>query len=110
MLLSNGLRGRAWRLLTCWSTTFECLHTVVQTNGVGGLYQGMRAKMLQSVLASALLFLGYEKIVEVVAKVIGGYEGCHAGGGARGKIPDGIARGGEGLCTAPPSPPPPSSR
>ncbi|CAN0318351.1 unnamed protein product, partial [Laminaria digitata] len=36
--------------------------SVCRVNGVGGMYQGMRAKLLHTVLTSALLFLGYERL------------------------------------------------
>ncbi|CAN0119986.1 unnamed protein product, partial [Hapterophycus canaliculatus] len=39
--------------------------SVYRTKGLGGMYQGMRAKLLHTVLTSALLFLGYERLVEV---------------------------------------------
>ncbi|CAM9134621.1 unnamed protein product [Scytosiphon promiscuus] len=55
----------AWQVLTCWSGTVDILVSVYRANGVGGMYQGMRAKLLHTVLTSALLFLGYERLVEV---------------------------------------------
>lgn len=39
--------------------------SVCRQHGVRGMYQGMRAKLLHTVLTSALLFLGYERLVEV---------------------------------------------
>ncbi|CAM9377911.1 unnamed protein product [Ectocarpus fasciculatus] len=57
--------GVAWQLLTCWSGTVDVLVSVCRRNGVGGMYQGMRAKLLHTVLTSALLFLGYERLLEV---------------------------------------------
>ncbi|CAM9623793.1 unnamed protein product, partial [Ectocarpus sp. 8 AP-2014] len=64
----GGLRsGVAWQLLTCWSGTVDVLVSVCRRNGVGGMYQGMRAKLLHTVFTSALLFLGYERLLEVIA-------------------------------------------
>ncbi|CAN0352968.1 unnamed protein product, partial [Ectocarpus sp. 12 AP-2014] len=64
----GGLRsGVAWQLLTCWSGTVDVLVSVCRRNGVGGMYQGMRAKLVHTVLTSALLFLGYERLLEVIA-------------------------------------------
>lgn len=40
--------------------------SVCRQNGVRGMYQGMQAKLLHTVLTSALLFLGYERLVEVI--------------------------------------------
>lgn len=38
---------------------------VCRNSGFSGLYQGMNAKLLHTVLTSALLFLGYERLVQV---------------------------------------------
>ncbi|CAM9440946.1 unnamed protein product, partial [Ascophyllum nodosum] len=55
----------AWQVLTCWSSTVDVLVSVCRDNGVAGMYRGMRAKLLHTVLTSALLFLGYERLVQV---------------------------------------------
>lgn len=57
--------GVVWQVLTCWSGTVDILARVCRQNGVGGMYQGMRAKLLHTVLTSALLFLGYERLLQV---------------------------------------------
>lgn len=44
---------------------FAVQMTVCREKGVSGMYQGMRAKLLHTVLTSALLFLGYERLVQV---------------------------------------------
>eukprot|EP00752_Nemacystus_decipiens_P010968 g9748.t1 len=62
--------GVAWQVLTCWTGTLDVLTKVCRENGVGGMYQGMRAKLLHTVLTSALLFLGYERLLEVVASTM----------------------------------------
>eukprot|EP00903_Cladosiphon_okamuranus_P018102 g16659.t1 len=64
--------GMAWQVLTCWSGTVDVLTKVCRENGVGGMYQGMRAKLLHTVLTSALLFLGYERLLELIASSMAG--------------------------------------
>ncbi|XP_015923635.1 peroxisomal membrane protein PMP34 isoform X2 [Parasteatoda tepidariorum] len=44
-------------------TTLRILSYIIKTNGVRGLYKGLEAKLLQTVLTTALMFLCYEKIV-----------------------------------------------
>ncbi|CAM9461158.1 unnamed protein product [Pylaiella littoralis] len=56
-----------WQLLTCWTGTVDVLASVYRHKGVSGMYQGMQAKLLHTVLTSAFLFLGYERLVEVIA-------------------------------------------
>ena len=43
-----------------------------QTEGVGSFYDGMRTKMVQSVLASALMFMLKEEIDRAVRKALRG--------------------------------------
>lgn len=40
-------------------------------HGVLGLYKGLEAKLLQTVLTAALMFVVYEKIMRVTFKVMG---------------------------------------
>ena len=39
--------------------------------GVGGLYKGMEAKLFQTVLTAALMFVAYEKIAAVTFRLMG---------------------------------------
>lgn len=39
--------------------------------GLGALYKGMEAKLLQTVLTAALMFVAYEKIAAFTFKVMG---------------------------------------
>jgi len=38
--------------------------------GISGLYKGMEAKLLQTVLTAALMFLAYEKIARFVFRIL----------------------------------------
>ena len=44
--------------------TFRCLVRIYQEGGIAGIYQGMNAKLLQTVLTASFMFIGYEKILE----------------------------------------------
>lgn len=44
---------------------------IFRLNGVKGLYKGMEAKLLQTILTAALMFLTYEKIAAVIFKLMG---------------------------------------
>ena len=44
--------------------TIRCLVRIYQEGGVAGIYQGMNAKLLQTVLTASFMFIGYEKILE----------------------------------------------
>ena len=44
--------------------TLRCLVRIYQEGGVAGIYQGMNAKLLQTVLTASFMFIGYEKILE----------------------------------------------
>jgi len=46
----------------------ECMLKLYMQGGITALYAGMNAKLLQSVLTSALTFLTYEEILSVVAR------------------------------------------
>lgn len=46
--------------------TFDCLSKLYRRGGVGGLFTGMRAKLLQTVLTAAFTFLTYEQILQAV--------------------------------------------
>jgi len=54
--------GRAYKGL------FHCMTTLYKQGGTRALYSGMDAKLIQSVLTSALTFLTYEQILGVVAR------------------------------------------
>ncbi|KAI4904007.1 hypothetical protein NFI96_024209, partial [Prochilodus magdalenae] len=43
----------------------------IKRNGVKGLYKGLEAKLLQTVLTAALMFVVYEKIAAVTFKLMG---------------------------------------
>lgn len=49
-----------------YSGTWDCLVKVYGRDGAAGLFTGMRAKLLQTVLTAAFTFLTYEQIVTVL--------------------------------------------
>ncbi|XP_018018734.1 peroxisomal membrane protein PMP34 [Hyalella azteca] len=51
-------------------STLQLLQMILVESGPAGLYRGLRAKLLQTVLTAALMFLCYEKIVSVVYAVM----------------------------------------
>lgn len=48
-----------------------CLLYCFRSNGFRGLYKGMEAKLLQTVLTAALMFMVYEKIVAMTFRMMG---------------------------------------
>ncbi|KAK2833488.1 hypothetical protein Q5P01_017377 [Channa striata] len=53
------------------SNIFNLLMDRIKKNGVLGLYKGLEAKLLQTVLTAALMFVVYEKITAATFKVMG---------------------------------------
>ncbi|XP_018526275.1 peroxisomal membrane protein PMP34 isoform X2 [Lates calcarifer] len=53
------------------SNIFSLLMDRIKRNGVLGLYKGLEAKLLQTVLTAALMFVVYEKITAATFKVMG---------------------------------------
>lgn len=50
--------------------TLQILFYIVKKQGMAGLYKGMEAKLLQTVLSAALMFLAYEKISRFVFRIL----------------------------------------
>lgn len=46
-----------------------CLY-ILKNNGVAGLFRGLEAKLLQTVLTAALMFAAYEKIASTVLSLL----------------------------------------
>ncbi|XP_061080276.1 peroxisomal membrane protein PMP34 [Conger conger] len=59
------------RLLSCLRNVVFLLLNRVRKNGILGLFKGLEAKLLQTVLTAALMFLLYEKIVSSTFRVMG---------------------------------------
>ena len=49
--------------------TLRCLVRIYQEGGVAGIYQGMNAKLLQTVLTASFMFIGYEKILQIATLI-----------------------------------------
>ncbi|XP_068606182.1 peroxisomal membrane protein PMP34 [Brachionichthys hirsutus] len=54
-----------------FSSVIALLMDRIKTHGVLGLYKGLEAKLLQTVLTAALMFVVYEKITAVTFRVMG---------------------------------------
>ncbi|XP_017887992.1 peroxisomal membrane protein PMP34 [Ceratina calcarata] len=50
--------------------SLEILFYILKKQGIGGLYKGMEAKLMQTVLTAALMFLTYEKISTFVFRIL----------------------------------------
>ena len=62
--------GRSlWYCLLAIKRVTECIY-FCREQGMPGLYKGLEAKLTQTVLMGALMFLTYEKIAAVVFKVM----------------------------------------
>ena len=59
--------GRAHALR--YKSSFDGLLTIVQEEGIEGLYKGVGSKLVQSVLTAAILFAGQKRIYEMTKKV-----------------------------------------
>ena len=51
-----------------YSGTLDCMLDLFTKGGIKAMYSGMDAKLIQTVLTSALTFLTYEQIVSVLAR------------------------------------------
>lgn len=54
---------------TAYNGTLDCLYQQFTRGGAKALFQGMNAKLLQTVLTAAFTFLTYEQTLEKVARV-----------------------------------------
>ena len=50
--------------------TLQILLYILKKQGITGLYKGMEAKLLQTVLTAALMFLSYEKISRFIFRIL----------------------------------------
>eukprot|EP01006_Ploeotia_vitrea_P060636 TRINITY_DN76261_c0_g1_i1.p1 TRINITY_DN76261_c0_g1~~TRINITY_DN76261_c0_g1_i1.p1 ORF type:complete len:497 (-),score=229.84 TRINITY_DN76261_c0_g1_i1:64-1503(-) len=53
-----------------YKSTMHAFRRIIREEGVGALFQGMRAKMFQTVLNSAFMFVFYEHLVRLVSSLI----------------------------------------
>lgn len=52
-----------------YKSSLDGLLTILREEGFGGLYKGVGSKLLQSVLAAAILFAGQRRIFELTRNV-----------------------------------------
>jgi len=53
-----------------YKSSLDGLFTILQEEGVGGLYKGIGSKIVQSVLTAAILFAGQRRIFEITKKAL----------------------------------------
>lgn len=63
-------RLRTGKDLTADANTLEMMMHILKNDGFAGLFRGMEAKMLQTVLTAALMFATYEKIAALVMSLL----------------------------------------
>jgi adenine nucleotide transporter 17 len=54
-----------------YTSILDAVVQISRREGVGGYYKGMRTKIVQSVLAAALLFMCKEKITDATRELLG---------------------------------------
>ncbi|XP_025163208.1 peroxisomal membrane protein PMP34 [Harpegnathos saltator] len=70
-LVQTNLRhGHKYPNLPRNAGTLQILIYILKKQGLRGLYKGMEAKLLQTVLTAALMFLAYEKIARFVFRIL----------------------------------------
>ncbi|XP_034940641.1 peroxisomal membrane protein PMP34 [Chelonus insularis] len=70
-LVQSKLRhGHNYTNLSSDAGTLQILLYIFRKQGFRGLYKGMEAKLLQTVLTAALMFVAYEKISKFVFKIL----------------------------------------
>ncbi|CAK9829328.1 Peroxisomal membrane protein PMP34 [Anthophora retusa] len=62
--------GHNYTTLPPNASTLQILFYILKKHGIQGLYRGMEAKLLQTVLTAALMFLAYEKIVSFIFRIL----------------------------------------
>lgn len=55
--------------------TLDAIGKMIQHEGFGGFYKGMNTKIVQSVLAAAILFMVKEELVKVARVLVTGNAG-----------------------------------
>ena len=55
----------------------EILLSIIRASGITGLYKGLEAKLLQTVLTTAMMYLCYEKIVSFVFTIMKTQKAVH---------------------------------
>lgn len=70
-LVQTKLRhGHGYKNLPADAGMLQLTVYILKRFGVNGLYKGMEAKLLQTVLTAALMFTAYEKIVHMVFRIL----------------------------------------
>jgi adenine nucleotide transporter 17 len=67
-IVNDTMQERKSHSTKVYSNLLDCMVTLYKGGGIKALYTGINAKMIQTILSSALTFLTYEQILHVVAK------------------------------------------
>ena len=59
-----------WSLVATALAVVQDLKRIIQQQGIRGLYRGLESKLVQTCLNSALMFVAYEKLVELLIKLL----------------------------------------
>ncbi|CAG9463647.1 unnamed protein product [Pedinophyceae sp. YPF-701] len=59
--------------------TWDAVRTILRTEGLGGFFGGVQTKLVQSVLAAALLFMVKEELARKVARLVRAYRARRRG-------------------------------
>jgi adenine nucleotide transporter 17 len=59
-----------WSLVATVLAIVQDLKRIIQQQGILGLYRGLESKLVQTCLNSALMFVAYEKLVELLTKLL----------------------------------------
>lgn len=65
----NEDNGQSNKNTKAYKGMIDCLHQQFTQGGIRGLFQGMNAKLLSTVLTAAFTFLSYEQTLQLVGKV-----------------------------------------
>ena len=65
----NEDNGQSNKNTKAYKGMIDCLHQQFTQGGIRGLFQGMKAKLLSTVLTAAFTFLSYEQTLIFVGKV-----------------------------------------
>ena len=59
-----------WSLIATILSVIQDLQRIIQQQGIHGLYRGLESKLIQTCLNSALMFVAYETLVELLTKLL----------------------------------------
>jgi adenine nucleotide transporter 17 len=70
LLIKSRLQAESKHTTYKYNGTWDCIRRIAQTEGLAAFYEGMRTKIVQSVLGAALMFMLKEEIDKSVTKLL----------------------------------------